>query len=47
MIWLNYKGWATHKFSTRFKRAWIWKRIYRNGHRWTPFIVLEIKKINK
>ena len=44
MIWINYGTWGLHKFSDRFNMTWTWKRYYKNGHRWTPIIYLEVKK---
>lgn len=46
MIWINFDVWSSYKFSSLFKRAWVWKRFYKKGYLWTPFIFLEIKKIN-
>jgi hypothetical protein len=31
---LNFNTWSTNKVSNR----WMWKRWYRKGHLWTPFI---------
>jgi hypothetical protein len=43
-ISINYKGWSSYKFSNALGLIWQWKRYYRKGHLWTPFIILSVKK---
>lgn len=35
MIWLSFKRWSSSSGS-----MFVAERIYRHGHRWTPFVVL-------
>ncbi len=45
MIWLNFKTWSTYKFKNTKNYVWYWERFYKNGHLWTPLIILKIKKL--
>ena len=37
--------WSSYKFSNAFGLIWQWKRYYRKGHFWTPFIILSVKRM--
>lgn len=43
-ILLNFRKWSYYKFSNAFNRCWILERHYKNGHRWTPFVFLKVRK---
>lgn len=43
MIWLNFDTWYKYKIKRTKNKVWYWERYYKNGHRWTPFIILKIK----
>ena len=45
LLSINKKTWSSHKFSNRFGYVWIWKRHYKRGHLWTPFVYLNIEKM--
>lgn len=38
MIWISFKKWSSYSNSML-----IWERVYRNGYRWTPFIMAKIR----
>lgn len=40
MIWISFARWDTKSDS-----MFIWERVYRNGNRWTPFIMAKIRYI--
>ena len=47
LVSINNKTWYSHKFSNAFNRVWVWKRHYKRGHLWTPFVFLSVEKMNK
>ena len=38
MIWLNFGIWRSKSTS-----VFVWRRIYKNGVTWTPFVMAEIR----
>ncbi len=38
MIWINFGKWSNAAGS-----MFVWERVYKNGHKWTPFIFGKIR----
>ena len=34
MIWISFAKWSSSGTS-----MFVWERVYRNGYKWTPFII--------
>lgn len=38
MIWISFGKWSSHSNS-----MFIWDRVYKEGYKWTPFIMARIR----
>lgn len=39
MLWLNFNTWNSYSY-----KWFVWKRIFKRGYEWTPFIYLTLRK---